>query len=179
MWKVSLGVAASLLVTGAANAAGISTLNSVTGEATPWEQATTATYGQTVTFDEPVELKSFEFRSNDKGTAITYSVSVYAWDGNDVTGAALFSGSGITAGESHYANNTTDMSGLLLSPGQYVVLLEATSAGSATFATADSGYSGGSWVYWDKGSDAEQSESWYVSLTSDLGFRLDYDDKPN
>ncbi|EYD75523.1 hypothetical protein Rumeso_02869 [Rubellimicrobium mesophilum DSM 19309] len=84
-----------------------------------------------------------------------------------MTGPALYTGSGQTQGVPGFTDYAIDVGDLSLDPGQYVLLLVATSEGAVAFATSEGTYSEGSWVY--------QDDAWHVDDQIDLGFEVTFD----
>jgi hypothetical protein len=166
MATTTWALAALTLGAGAAGATELSILDRVDGQALYWGLDNTAVYGQTLAFDAPIELRSFEVQLDDGGTPIAFTLSVQEWGEDGPAGPVLFEGAGTTSGEAGLRGTVADLGGLPLGPGRYVVLLQATSDGAAAFGTAENSYPDGAWVY--------LGEGWYVSETSDLGFRLEY-----
>ena len=163
--------AAAVLALGAgvASAANFSTLDLVDGRAIYWGADNTGTYGQTFVLTHDIMLERMELEVDDGGVPVSYTMSVRSWDGTQPTGATLFTAAGVTEGVAGYRSITLDLGSLSLPDGRYVVLFEAATPGAAAFATAEEAYTEGSWVYFDA-----VNESWYVSQTADLGFRVDY-----
>jgi PEP-CTERM motif len=159
----------------------IDTTGSATGEIIPFGVPNTATYGQLVTVPSApnTDLVSFGFLIDGPNTE-TFKTYVYAWDGSEATGSALYTSAVQTltgAGESLYTS--TIAGGLNLTAGEQYVLFASvsevytTSVGTATwFSAPDSAYPGGSFVFLNNGSDTSQwtSTPWTNVTALDSGF---------
>lgn len=114
----------------------------------------TEIFGQTFTMTSDATLTGFDFLINDTGTAMDFNAYVYAWDGQNTSGSALYSGTGSTIGYNGLANLTINASAALTSGQHYIAYLEATDPGFATFGSVvgSDAYTGGEFVYQDLGS---------------------------
>lgn len=156
----------------------ISTLEGESSTIASWGLPDTSAYGQTFTISEALDLSTVTFRINDRGNSINYDLYVYAWDAESAsaTGEVLATGSGSTAGTDEMADVVTATSGGL-EAGEYIVLLQATSDGSAYWgSSSDEIYADGSFVYQNNSDDASQhtASSWSLWYGSDLAYELTF-----
>jgi Autotransporter beta-domain len=185
MRKLEAGavLAMSTMLSGAAWGQDISTLASESSTLSPWGLPDTAAYGQTFTVGSATRLGNVVFRINDRGTAITYQMRVFAWDAANrrVVGPSLASTSGSSAGAAAMTSVSTNTSATLSGAGQYVVFLQATSNGSSIWGTAPgASYGGGDLVFQNNGGDTGQwsTVAWFVAddrfVSLDMAFALSF-----
>jgi hypothetical protein len=162
----------------------IDTTGAVSGGIAPFGVPNTATYGQLVTVPTApdTDLVSFGFLINGPTTE-TFKTYVYAWDGSEATGPALFTSSVQTLTGSESLFTTTIAGGLNLIAGQRYVLFASvsevygTSVGTAQWYTApSSAYPGGNFVFINNGGDTSQwtSTPWANITSINSGFTADF-----
>jgi hypothetical protein len=168
--------ATALVLATAASAATIDTLGDENSTVRPWGQPDTSAYGQTITVVDAFALDNFQVRINDIGTAISFTAHVFAWLGDRTGGAALATVLGATSGSGMMETITIDTSGLILSAGEYVLFLQATSGGAGRWGSvrADA-YADGAFVFQNNSGDTSHfgTEGWTANLQGpgyDLAF---------
>lgn len=167
-----------------ATAAGASTIDTLSGEDSAiysWGLPNTAAYGQTFTLASAQSLDNVLFRIDDEGTAVSFDLQVFAWDGTKATGASLGSASGSTAGVDAMSDVSIDTGGVALGAGAYVAFLQATSNGPANWGSIAGfdAYAGGEFVFQNNGGDTAQWTTvvWrgdWLGPDYDLAFRLGF-----
>jgi hypothetical protein len=185
MLKYGLFVAACGLAIGAAAPASaqtfIDTTGSNAGTVFDFGQPDTSAYGETFTVGSDNVLNNFSLylvnHNNDlTSPPINFNAYIYAWNGSQATGSALYS-SGVqsftgSASPTEYAFNTGNLS--LTSGSQYVAFLFASSGGLAgmPFPTGDA-YSGGTFVFNNAGSDFSSltTTGWSTFSNNDVWFK--------
>jgi len=170
------------LLASAAQATTIGNLGSENSTIMSWGLPDTAAYGQTFTLGSSATVNDVTFRINDFGTAISYTLNIFAWGGNMTTGSALFSIAGLTNGVNGMTSVTTSAGNTLLGAGQYVAFLEAASSGSANWGSVGytDSYAGGAFVFQNNGGDVSQygTSDWstdWQGAGSDLAFAINTD----
>jgi hypothetical protein len=177
---VAMLVSTAMMEGGIAAAQDISTLANESSSISSWGLPDTAAYGQTFMVNSTSRLNNVTFRINDGGIAITYDAKVFAWDSVNkrVMGAALASASSQTAGASGMQTVTITTDGAnLAGAGTYVVFLQATSAGNASWgSTDDATYADGTFVFQNNSGDILQwdSTAWTDGFGLDLAFALNF-----
>jgi hypothetical protein len=144
----------------------------------------TATYGQTIT--APLTgsvLTDFSFELNVPATC-TFKAYVYAWNGIEASGGALYTSQVLSTAGTGYEQVTINTGNLNLTPGgNYVLFLSAsellTSSGVGGWGTPNGDfYSGGQFVYLNNGTVPSQwtTTSWNQNYfgTGDLAFTADF-----
>ena len=161
-----------------------------------WGEPDTATFGQTFTAPTGViSLSDFSFYLKDdtNGSNIPYNAYVYAWDGSEATGSALYTSALSSTGTlgSSFTKITTNTGAVAVTPGtQYVAFFSTSGVQEAGPPTklADFGYvpgsvtstTGGSFVFLNSGNDATQFTNpggWSID-SNDLAFTADFKSNP-
>jgi len=180
----ALGAACAILAATAATPATAATSIDTTGSFTsnwhPFGQPDTSAYGQTFTVGSDNVLNSFSlYLDGQVATPVNFTAYVYAWNGSEITGSALytsanqlFSGSADNS-PMEFAFNTGALG--LNSGSQYVAFLFANSGGLANMPAASSNYGGGSFVFNNVGPDFSSLSStpWAV-VGSDVWFKATF-----
>jgi PEP-CTERM motif len=152
----------------------------------PFGPPNTQTYGQTITVPtDGSVLQSWTFYMQ-QSTATQFQGYVYAWNGTEATGSALWTSSVMsTTDPNSFQAITFNVGGLQLTPGATYVLFASSSSDAQTGGNGDWGfmssstygdvYTGGEFVYINNGTDTSQwtSNPWDVS-GSDLAFTADF-----
>lgn len=139
--------AATVIGAGAAGAATISTLGTEDTFFAEWGLPVVDRFGQTMTLDSAATVRSFTFRIDDEGTAISYVAELFAWDGFNTVGGALASVAGATAGNDAVTDYVADIADTLVGVGEYALAFRATSPGAAAWAMATTNpYADGNFV---------------------------------
>lgn len=161
----------------------------------------TQTYGQTLTAPSDAVLQSWTFYM-EQPTSAQFQGYLYAWNGAEATGSALWTSPIMTTTDSSlFQAITFTTSGVSLTPGSTYVLFASSSQDSQTggggqwgFLNQDAGfvnlknpgygdvYTGGKFVYINNGTDTSQwtSTSWSdgsafgAGAGSDLAFSADF-----
>jgi hypothetical protein len=157
----------------------IGTFGSVAAEATP-------TYGETFTAaagEDVLQTINFEIE-NESSVAIPYNAYVYAWDGSELSGGALFA-SGLEsipvgAGFQEISVSVPNLS--LADGSQYVAFFSTIGDGGSNLTEAawggdmpDSAYPGGTFVYSNDAVFSDLSTGvWTSGSFGDLAFELDF-----
>ena len=145
---------------------------------------TTSTYGETITTPADHYLTNFTFYINTSNT-INYQSYVYAWDGAEATGPALFSSAvQTTTPGAGYQSYTTQTGGLDLTPGSQYVLFSTTSglqagqpSGTSTWGyTGSNPYAGGQFQFANSEDNfsALTTQPWGSFGTNDLAFKANF-----
>lgn len=182
MKLVATSALALSVAAGGAWAATISTLGAETSSISPWGLPDTAAYGQSFTFGTSVDFASMTFRISSSN-AISYDAFLYEMTGADytdvTTGGVIASTSGATSGSGTMESYTANFGSVILGPGTYAVLFQATSAGSANWGSngSDATYSGGTFLFQNNGGDSSQLNGGTLGFASfgDLAFEVTYD----
>ena len=179
VWKISYLLAVTLPC--AAQSTTISTISGWSGSGiSPFGLPNTQTYGQTVTVPSGFGvLESFAFEMM-LPTSLVFRGEVYAWNGQEATGPALWESAPMTTTTSGFQLITFNTGGITLTPGNVYVLFATTSkdnAGNPGFPQGEwgftTGYSGGSFVYNNNGTSTAQwfSPVWPYSALRPRRFR--------
>lgn len=181
MKKPVLGLLLSFALMPAAYADTISTLDqwdgSLDSSVAPFGTPDTATYGQTITTGNTAQLlQSFSFNLTALDAAFT--VEVGTWTGTNV-GEVLYRSDPFSfTAQSEFTEITASPGVTLNANSQYVLYFTTSgiqdnqvSTNSFGF-TADTAYTGGTFVYLNNGNDREQltSAPWNTTLGGDLAF---------
>ena len=175
---------AALLLAGAAQASTtISTLELENDAVFPWGLPDTAAYGQTFTLSGPAALNEVRFRIDDQGDSITFTAYLFGWSGTTVSGGALGTVDGSTAGVDGMETVTVDFAGVSLAAGQYLAFLQATSSpesGARWGVVAGSDpYADGFFVFQNNGGDTNLfTSAWnrdFPDAGSDLAFSISFE----
>lgn len=112
----------------------------------------TEIFGQSFTLGAATSLDFVDFMINDTGAAMNFNAYLFAWDGQNTTGSALYSGTGSTTGTNGLAIVSINTA-TTLAAGSYIAYLEATSPGFAAFGSVwgSDAYAGGEFLYQDTG----------------------------
>lgn len=173
----------ALPAAGQANA--ISTWGSWNGSSavTPFGDEGSATYGQVVTGPpQQASLQSFTFYVK-LPPQLVFQAYVYAWNGSEATGPALYEGPAVhTTEEGVYQPITVQTGNISVTPGQKYVLFisvskdEAADRGTGKVGlmgvTSSSAYEGGTFVYLNNeySPGAWTTESWTEISSYDAAF---------
>ena len=159
-----------------------------------WGEPDTATYGQSFIAPTGVtSLNDFSFYLTTYSDGVTTSASsvpyqayVYAWDGSQATGSALYSSAALNTGAlvtNNFTTITTNTGTLAVTPGQQYVAFLSTSAvqdGSTKLANfgdvGGSAGTGGSFVYLSSGNTPAlfTTPGWGAIAGDDLAFKADF-----
>ncbi len=132
---------------GAARATTISTLGTEDIVLSEWGLPVVDRFGQTITLDTRMSVRSFTFRIDDEGTAISYLAELFRWNGFDTVGSALASVAGSTLGNDAVTDYTATLGDTPVDAGQYALVFRATSQGAAAWAVSTTNpYAGGNLV---------------------------------
>ena len=150
----------------------------------------TTTYGQTITVPNngDTNLTDFTFYLDAPSSGqIQSSAYVYAWNGSQATGSALYTSSpfDIVAGSGDNQPITINTGGLNLAAGQQYVLFfsladptnyAASTGEDAWVGTSDDSYSGGQFVFLNNSNDMSgwTHDTWSTWSVPDLSFKADF-----
>ena len=150
----------------------------------------TATYGQTFTVTgAETSLNSFTFYVDDRTEpdAVNFQAYVYAWDGDSITGDALYASGAMSTtnngGNDGYEPIQVNTGGISLASGnQYIAFLSASNlfesgnASSTWRAVTDDVYAGGGFFFFNNGRDFSLLTSpWDAYLSDwDLVFKMEF-----
>lgn len=181
MKKSLLALLLSCALAPAAYADTISTLDqwdgTIDSSVSPFGNPDTATYGQTITTGNVAQvLQSFTFNLTALDAAFT--VEVGTWTGSNVGEVIYRSDPFSFTAQSEFTAITTTPDVTLNANSQYVLyfttsgIQDNTSSTNAWGFTADTAYSGGTFVYLNNGNDRSQltSAAWNSALGGDLAF---------
>lgn len=181
MKKPLLGLLLSFALVPAAYAETISTLDqwdgSIDSTVSPFGNPDTATYGQTISTGNLAQvLQSFTFNLTALDAAFT--VEVGTWTGSRVGEVIYRSDPFNFTASSEFTAITASPDVTLNANSQYVLyfttsgIVGNTAGTNAWGFTADSAYTGGTFVYLNNGNDREQltTAAWNTTLGGDLAF---------
>jgi hypothetical protein len=146
----------------------------------------TATYGQTITAPGgEAYLDSFAFLM-DLPASTTFRGYVYAWNGAEATGSALYVSPITSTTGTGYQPVTLNTGGIRITPGMsYVIFASvsgvAGSSGNGIWALFNSdAYAGGEFVFLNNGQDTNQwtSTTWVNDSGDDLAFQASFTPNP-
>ncbi|MCB5185452.1 FxDxF family PEP-CTERM protein [Methylobacillus gramineus] len=177
----ALGFALALTFASAANAANISTLDqwdgTIDSSVSPFGTPDTATYGQTISIGDVAQvLQSFTFNLTALDAAFT--VEVGTWTGSRVGEIVYQSDPFSFSAQSEFTAITASPDITLNANSQYVLYFTTSGiqnnqeSTNAWGLTADSAYTGGTFVYLNNGNDRSRltGSPWVTTLGGDLAF---------
>jgi hypothetical protein len=183
----TLATAAILGLASTAYAGTISTLPSTgnIGSFGNVSSGSTPTYGQTFKASAGLGLYMRDFTfyfNNSSSSALSYQAQVYRWNGNAITGPALFSINSSLAGTgASYVGITTQTNDILLQDQlSYIALFTTVNTsgsvgGARALTSADSAYTNGTFAFNNNGTMAGLSSGWAQNVFGDLAFTMNFD----